>query len=308
VVLAPGVSCQAAFQIIARNCLRQLVANQPATLRGDAAALHQLRVALRRLRAANSIFGDMLADEQTDEMKQQFKWITGELGPAREIDVFINRVVRPTRKKPDGTGVAVLTKDLQDKRHEAFNRARAALTSLHFRNLMIETAAWIETGDWTRNADHQASTLREKAVAAFATHELSRRWKKISKSGSRLKRLEPRCRHKLRIQVKKLRYASEFFADAFPGKKARRRRVDFLTALEQLQDALGDLNDITVHEGLTKSIAEMQSHDGRNPTVRARKAFAAGRVSGREEVRARSVLKQAQRSYSVFAKAKPYWA
>jgi CHAD domain-containing protein len=210
--------------------LRQLIANQPATLLGDAEGLHQMRVALRRLRAAISLFTDMLADRQTDEMKRQFKWITGELGPTREIEVFINRIVRPAaRDRPDGAGVPALTRDLQEKREEAFNRARAALVSSRLRNLMIETAAWIETGDWTRNADRRASALREMAVAALAAHELSRRWKKILKTGARLKQLEPRRQHKLRIQVKKLRYASEFFADAFPGKKAGRRREGLLS-------------------------------------------------------------------------------
>ena len=309
VVLAPQVSCQAAFRVIARACLRQLIANKPVTLRGDAEGLHQMRVALRRLRAAISLFGDMLADRQTDEMKHKFKWIIGELGPAREIDVFINHVLTPVaRNKPDGAGMAVLTKDLQQKREQAFARARAALASSRFRSLMIETAAWIETGDWTSNADDQVNALREEAIAVLAAHELGRRWKKILKKGARLKELEPRDRHKLRIQVKKLRYASEFFADAFTGRKAGRRREDFLASLEGLQDALGDLNDIMVHEGLSRSIADTAPEGRRHPTGRTRKAFAAGRLSGREEARTESVLKDMQRAYAVFAKAKPYWA
>jgi inorganic triphosphatase YgiF len=85
VALAPRVRCQEAFRVIARACLRQLISNQPAMLRDDAEGLHQMRVALRRLRAAISLFDDMLADRQTDEMKRKFKWITAELGPAREI-------------------------------------------------------------------------------------------------------------------------------------------------------------------------------------------------------------------------------
>jgi hypothetical protein len=51
----------------------------------------------------------------------------------------------------------------------------------------------------------------------------------------------------------------------------------------------------------------MPSHDTKHPAARARKTFAAGRLSGREEVRAQSVLNDAQRAYSPFAKAKPYW-
>ena len=61
--------------------MRQLLANQPATLGGDPEGLHQMRVALRRLHAAISLFANMLLDPQTEEMKTQFKWITQELGP-----------------------------------------------------------------------------------------------------------------------------------------------------------------------------------------------------------------------------------
>jgi triphosphatase len=77
VALTPDCSRQAAFQTIARACLRQLVANAPVTLRGDPEGLHQMRVALRHLRAAISLFADMLLGPQTEEMKAQFKWITG---------------------------------------------------------------------------------------------------------------------------------------------------------------------------------------------------------------------------------------
>ena len=50
----------------------------------------------------------------------------------------------------------------------AFARARATLSSLRFRNLMIETAAWIETGDWTHNAEHQVNALRLESIADVA--------------------------------------------------------------------------------------------------------------------------------------------
>jgi inorganic triphosphatase YgiF len=69
-----------------------------------AAAVRNPRVALRRLRAAISLFADVLADRQTDEMKHKFKWITGELGPAREIDVFINRVVARRQRQARWSG------------------------------------------------------------------------------------------------------------------------------------------------------------------------------------------------------------
>src|SRR5262249_43667327 len=80
---------------------------------------------------------------------------------------------------------------------------------------------------------------------------------KILKSGKHLDRLDPQHRHKLRIQAKKLRYAAEFFGPAFPRKRAIRRRKDFVASLQQLQDALGELNDIAVNEKLLEQPVRM---------------------------------------------------
>jgi inorganic triphosphatase YgiF len=309
VTLTPDRSRQAAFQAIARASLRQLVANQPAMLGGDAEGLHQMRVALRRLRAAISLFADMLLDPQSEAMKAEFKWISGELAPARALDVFIKRVVKPVADdKPNGPGVAVLAKELQQTRNEAFSRAQAAVESARLRGLVLDTAAWIEAGDWVRNADHLVRLLRERPIAAAAAEELKRRWKKLVKRGAQLDRLDPQRRHKMRIQAKKLRYAAEFFAGAFPGKKATQRRKRFVGILESLQDALGDLNDIAVHEELTERFVESQDGSGKQHGGRAKKAFAAGRLSGREEARIASTLKNANRAYRSFAEAKPFWS
>jgi triphosphatase len=222
VALTPDCSRQAAFQAIARACLRQLVANQPATLAGDAEGLHQMRVSLRRLRAAISLFADMLLDPQTDKMKTQFKWITQELGPARELDVFIKRVVRPvTDGKPNGPGAAVLAKDLQQRREEAFAHAGAAIESTRFRDLVLDTACWIEAGEWTRSTDDLTRSLREQPIVPAAADEMRRRWKKILKAGAQLDELDPQRRHKMRIQAKKLRYARG------PRQEGIRRRASF---------------------------------------------------------------------------------
>src|SRR5262249_14428277 len=99
----------------------------------------------------------------------------------------------------------------------------AAVESTRFRSLVLDTACWIEAGDWTRNPDDFSRLLREQPIVGAAADELRRRWKKILKAGAQLDELDPQRRHKMRIQAKKLRYASEFFGGAFPGKKAMRR-------------------------------------------------------------------------------------
>jgi triphosphatase len=118
--------------------------------------------------------------------------------------------------------------------------------------------------------------------------------------------LDPQHRHKLRIQAKKLRYAAEFFTPAFPRKKSMRRRKDFVASLQQLQDALGELNDIAVNEKLLEQLGDGENvgakrHDGCTMKALVR------RLSGREEARIVPVLKAAERAYAAFAKVKPFW-
>jgi CHAD domain-containing protein len=122
----------------------------------------------------------------------------------------------------------------------------------------------------------------------------------VRKKGKILAELDAR-RHKLRIQTKKLRYAAEFFAALFTTKRARKRRKQFLPALERLQDGLGDLNDIAVHE---KRIAAMGVRRRRsNPN----RVFAAGLLTGREDARLDAAMTAATEAYTDLAKVKPFW-
>jgi len=74
-----------------------------------------------------------------------------------------------------------------------------------------------------------------------------------------------------------------------------------------MQDALGDLNDIKVHEGLASETLQWRARKPKCDEPSARKAFAAGRLSGREDARFASVMKQAERAYAILDKAAPFW-
>jgi inorganic triphosphatase YgiF len=308
IALTPDFTAQAALQAVARACLHQLIANQPMIRVGKPEGLHQMRVAVRRLRAALSLFSGMLTDPQSQELKSQLRWLSGELGPARELDVFIGGVVKPLAdRRRDKPGLTALLKDLRQRRAKAYARVHSAIGSFRFRGLLLTAAAWIEDGEWARNGDECVRALRERKISDVAADELQRRSAKILKHGKHIQTLDPHRRHKLRIQAKKVRYASEFFAHAFPGKKSARRREAFIAALEKLQNALGELNDIAVHEELSAGLAQQKNGDGTARRVRAKQAFAAGRLSGYEEARMASALRDAARAYDLFTGAKPFW-
>jgi triphosphatase len=79
---------EGSFKAIAKDCLRQLLVNRPAMLSGNAEGLHQMRIGLRRLRTAISVFKDVVAGSDRERIKTELKWITAELGPARDLDVL----------------------------------------------------------------------------------------------------------------------------------------------------------------------------------------------------------------------------
>ena len=308
VALDSDFTAGAALQGIARACLHQLVANYSLVRASEGEALHQTRIAVRRLRTALSLFAPMLADTQTQELNAQLRWLTGELNPARELDVFIAGVVKPmTKNGGNKPGLVALLKDLRKRRTQAYARVHSAISSFRFRDLVLTTAAWIEVGDWTTNADELASAMRKRPIVETAIDELQRRRMKIRKHAKHVRKLSPRRRHKLRIQAKKVRYAAEFFATLFSRKKEEKRRNAFIAALERLQDALGELNDITVHEDLTVGLAQVLSVNGHANAGRPRKAFAAGQLAGYEQARMATVLRDAEGAARAFARAKPFW-
>ena len=82
------MACDTAFRIVARRCLKDLTAHQAATREGDVDALHNMRVALTRLRTAISFFSPMVADSKREGVRRELKWVNAHLGVVRDLDVL----------------------------------------------------------------------------------------------------------------------------------------------------------------------------------------------------------------------------
>jgi CHAD domain-containing protein len=120
---------------------------------------------------------------------------------------------------------------------------------------------------------------RQRPALEFAAEHLAKRTKKILKKLEDIEALDAQRRHKLRISIKKLRYACDFFAGLFDGRKQTTRRKYFAKTLKNLQGSLGNLNDIEVHKRLATRIA----HPRRGSRKQTAKALAMGFIAGQED-------------------------
>jgi triphosphatase len=287
-----------AFRAIAHSCLRQVIVNQPAMSKGQAEGLHQMRIGLRRLRAAISIFEDVVADEQQEKIETELKWITKELGPARDLDVFAADVLKPQREAmPGDEAIAAALRNVEEKRAAAYERAATAARSDRFRNVIIDLVEWIEVGPWSTE-DKERGEKRTRPIAELARKELGRLRKRVKKKGADLRHQSVQQRHKLRIRAKRLRYATEFFTGTFDGGTSEKRRSDSLSALKDLQDSLGALNDIATRPVLVTHLVG--------------EGDATGQPSAHHDLAAskdqtEALLRQAEDAFARFVDAKAFW-
>src|SRR5260221_3642064 len=129
-----------AFQVVGRSVLYHVAANEPAVLAGLPEGVHQMRVGVRRLRAAIWVFSDLLRCQQTETIKKDLKWLAGKLGPVRDLDVFLNtKVKRLAAAEPPIAGLTDLTRELEYRRALAAESARTAVASSRYRLLIFNS-------------------------------------------------------------------------------------------------------------------------------------------------------------------------
>jgi len=304
--LPDGIGTGDAFRAVALACLRQIAGNEPAVLGGDAEGVHQMRIGLRRLRTALAVFSDLLdGDPQAAKVKHALKWITGELGPARDLDVYLRGSLKPLNGA-HRRSVRALSRATARRRKSAFERAGKAVASPRYRRLILDVFDRLNTGAWAESDDKMLRLLNERPAADFAADELTRRRRKLVKKADKFAKLGPQQRHKLRVNAKKLRYATEFFAALIAGGKADRRRRAFVKALKRVQDALGELNDIAVHGKLGPALAQPRSPPRSGKRLRGR-AMAAGLVAGQVQSKVAPLMQAAETALQDFAAVSAFW-
>ena len=310
VVLPAGATATMGFQAIARSCLRHLALNEAALLaERRPEAVHQTRVALRRLRAALHLFRAVVADEVVEGLKAELKRLAAPLGRARNLDVFLSETLpAEIERRPEEAGLPDLVRRVEAERVRAYDAVIAVLGGPEWRRFLLDLVAWIEAGPWLRAEDRAAR--RAMPLAAFGAEALTKLRRKVAKKGRHLARLDPRARHRVRIGAKRLRYAAEFLEAAYRGGRTRRRQAGFVEALSALQEELGALNDIATGHALAEELVASLPPEPRGRRSRPappKTLFAAGIVAADVDGRAAGHLERAEAAHSAFRKAKPFW-
>jgi triphosphatase len=303
-----GLSRAEAFRAIAHDCLRHMVENRAGVARGQAEALHQVRIAVRRFWTTLTLFRDVVSGGGADEVKAQLRWLRAQTGDARDLDVFLSEVIEPIRARfPKDRAVTEFYRHVKKRRTAAYRAARAAILSPQFRRHAMRIAAWIEDGDWRADADTLTRTRQDAPIEIHAGEQLSALRRKVRKHGRSLRAIDDAGRHELRIKAKKLRYAAEFFAGLAIGKKARKRAKELIAVLRGLQDALGGLNDIAVRKTLAAEIAgKISPSAGRRQSAREQ-AFVGQLIAAHQQTNIGRLLDAAEEAYADFRKVKPFW-
>jgi inorganic triphosphatase YgiF len=248
-----------AFKAIIGAALGHLQANEQGTLEGrDSEYLHQMRVALRRLRSALGMFAELLPEKQSAPLASELKWLAGRLGPARDWDVFMTETLPPVLGVfGDRNGLADFEQQCARRRRAAQRRARDALDSQRYQRLALTLAGWLVAESWLRPRDASTPAALRAPATAFAAAALERRFARVMKRGRRLKQLSPAELHRLRIAIKKLRYAVDFFAALYDSQRVN----NLLARLSGLQDILGAMNDAAGVAVLTKRLGGKSGAD-----------------------------------------------
>ena len=289
-----------AFQIICGECLHQLISNQAGVRVHIAEALHQARVALRRLDAAVKLFRNIQREKAT-KVAGELNWIGDELASARELDVFMTDFLVPLKsKQPSDLSLAKIHGACVQLREKAYERANAALSSRRFRGFLIDVAEWIEAGNEQRKARSRVKgEPSAKDIVSKALSKMSRKMKAVR----RIDELDLRRLHRLRLRAKRMRYTIEFTRSLYEVNSQRIEGV--LKQLGKLQTAIGKLTDMASARTILRRLAADAEADPRSVKPRITSRLAT--ISRDQERQKPKQLKKAAKAFEKLENLEPFW-
>jgi inorganic triphosphatase YgiF len=296
--LEPSMTVEAVLQTTCRSWLWHLLRNEGAALTGNAEAIHQMRVAVRRLRSVLMAVRSMLPTKQYEWLKDELKWLAGSLGPARDWNVFAMDLLTPVRSVlHTGPDLSNLVEMATQRQQAAYTTARKAIASRQYSEALLKTVRWFETHRWRDQPVSEHSAPLFSTIAEIAPSLIERRWRQAIKRCKHFAGLSLDERHQLRIALKNLRYTIELLESLFEAASVKA----LVKRLKGLQEDLGHLNDVATAQRLITELARPAEHDISDVGV------AAGVVIGWHLRDLTNLEARLCEDVRRFKKAKPFW-
>ena len=281
VVLDASMSVPDAFAAISHATLGHMRANEQGALEtDDPEYIHQMRVALRRLRSAVSLFPPV---QNKDAPRKEMKRLAAVLGEARDWDVLVEETLREIEGPLYGTPLREEARDeIARLCLAARKKVQRTLKSSRYRALIGELSAL---------------TLEdaERDLTAYAREALNQRYAAVQKRGRKIEDATAEELHRLRIAVKKLRYTVEFLGSLFDVHAVKA----FRAKLMRLQQVLGVLNDAAT----TRALAQSAFGDASSVEL----VEARGTLIGWSNGRLHTLRQDLRRHWKAFEETRTFW-
>ena len=296
----PEMSVRDSFAAIAQSCLTHVLASAVFVCKSvDPEGIHQLRVAIRRMRAAFSIFHSAMPESYRPRLAVELRTFAQTLGAARDWDVLVEETIAsmPTRLRKQRS-TAQLIRIARAKRAEGDKSAHASLRNPRYTEILLQLASWADSQFGSNGSLPQEGKWKPDLLAgpapAFAAEAIQTFHDKARKLGKKVRELDPPEIHRLRIRIKKLRYAMEFFGSLWPNRRTER----YLAALKSLQEALGVFHDTIVADQLIAQFTATEGGDVKVSTAPVNRWLTRHR---------RDLRKKVIELWRKFANQKPFW-
>ena len=240
---AASLDCATAFQTITLDCVAAIKAHHSSACAGDVEAVHQIRVAITRLRAAVKFFASIVVDAQWLRLKKEIAWLNGPLGAARDYDVLMEYA---RRKRYHAWAQRMIGKQIDERQTLNHRRLVRCLRSVRTQRFVGALTGWIKQGPWLKRYKRRKN---EEALEPYCARELNRWHERLVRKGRHLKTLGGSRRHQVRIKAKRFRYMLEALTETV----SLRDRGEFHRLhrpAKRLQRALGDMRDLERFAGL----------------------------------------------------------
>jgi CHAD domain-containing protein len=282
---------EAAFHHILLNNLSAVHEWEPVAVKGkDIEGVHQMRVGLRRMRSALTVFRPALPRKVTTPLAREMRWAGKTLDHARDLDVYI----ADNLCSKGGKAHKRMRKIAVRHRKSVYGELRRFVGGKRYARFNTELSRWLDHRTWRKQLSRKQKKYLDCNVTAFAAHVLEQQRAKILKNVKNIKGLDTDALHRLRIDCKKLRYATEFFSPLYD-----KLIVKFTEHLKGLQDVLGTLHDVVIMTGLQKGLLKGEKS--------GKAAQFARKLGDKRAKQSKELTKGLKQRWDNFAQAKPPW-